>query len=129
MAAGQLKYKGWKKLTKEYPDNSVTEAILGICQFGVRIGFEGVRSSITIHANLSSAFEYPDVVTAEIEAKLKRNRLRNYCSYNTVLGYFIASHLGLTDNISKKNICVGRIGSTSGRTESVWIVQSAQSAL
>jgi len=97
MPAGQLKYKGWKKLIKEYPDNSVTEAILGICQFGARIGFEGVRSSITIHPNLSSAFEYPDVVTAEIEAEVKKNRLRKYCSYNTLPGYFIASPLGLTD--------------------------------
>jgi len=43
MPAGQLKYKGWKKLIKEYPDNSVTEAILGICQFGARMGFEGVK--------------------------------------------------------------------------------------
>jgi len=129
MAAGQLKYKGEKRFTKEYSDNSVTEAILGIGQFGARIGFEGVRSSIPIHPNLSSAFEYPDVVTAEIEAKRKRNRLRNYCSYNTVPGYFIASPLGLTDNISRKNICVGRIGSMSGCTEFVWIVQSAQSAL
>jgi len=96
--AGQLKYKGWKKLIKEYPDNSVTEAILGICQFGARIGFEGVSLSITIHPNLSSAFEYPDVVTAEIEAEVKKNRLRKYCSYNTLPGYFIASPLvGLTD--------------------------------
>jgi len=97
MPAGQLKYKGWKKLIKEYPDNSVTEAIPGICQFGARIGFKGVRSSITIHPNLSSAFEYPDVVTAEIEAEVNKNRLRKYCSYNTLPGYFIASPLGLTD--------------------------------
>jgi len=84
---------------KEYPDNSVTEAILGISQFGARISFEDVRTSITIHPNLSSAFESPDVVTAEIEAELKRNRLRKYCSYNTLPGYFIALPLGLTDNL------------------------------
>jgi len=97
MPAGQLKHNGWKKLITEYTVNSVTEAILGICQVGAQTGFEGVTSSITIHPNLSSGFESPDVVTAEIEAEVKRNRLRKYCSYNTLPGYFIASPLGLTD--------------------------------
>jgi len=85
-----------KKLIKEYTDNLVTEAILGVSQFDARIGFECVRSSITIHPNWSSAFEYADVATAEIKDEVKRNRLRTYCSYNTLPGYYIASPLGLT---------------------------------
>ena len=97
MPAGQLKYRGWKNLTADYPDSSVIKSILGICQFGARIGHEGPRNPITIHPNLSTASDFPDIVTTEVLAELKRNRLKQYTSYNTLPAHFTASPLGLTD--------------------------------
>jgi len=41
MPAGQLKFNGWQNLMMTFPDPVVVRAILGICQFGARIGYEG----------------------------------------------------------------------------------------
>ena len=33
-------YAGWERLTRSFPDREGVEAILGIGQFGARIGYE-----------------------------------------------------------------------------------------
>ena len=52
--AGQLKYDGWRNLMTTFPDRQVGDAILGICLFGARIGYQGARDSTTIYPNLIS---------------------------------------------------------------------------
>ena len=97
MPAGQLCHLAWERLTRKYPDREVIRAIIGICRFGARIGYEEELSTITIHQNLSTAFEFPEVVTTEIQAELTKHRLRLYSSYNQLPRFFTASPLGLTD--------------------------------
>ena len=80
MPAGQLCHLAWGRLTKEYPDREVIRAIIGICLFGATIGYEGELSTITIYQNLSTAFEFPEVVTTEIQAELTKHRLSLYRS-------------------------------------------------
>ena len=97
MPAGQLCHLAWGRLTREYPDRDVIKAIIGICLFGARIGYEGELSTITIHQNLSTAFEFPEVVRTEIQAELTKHRLPLYTSYNQLPRFFTASPRGLTD--------------------------------
>ena len=97
MPAGQLCHLAWGRLTREYPDRDVIKAIIGICLFRARIGYEGEHNTITIHQNLSTAFEFPEVVTTVIQAELTKHRLRLYTSYNQLPWFFTASPLGLTD--------------------------------
>lgn len=52
MPTSQLHLKGWQRLTSVFPDTWVSNAILGICEFGARIGYEGVREKAVIHPNL-----------------------------------------------------------------------------
>ncbi|KAG0641064.1 hypothetical protein HOY80DRAFT_1114733 [Tuber brumale] len=97
MPAGQLKYEGWKELTSDYPDKPVISAILGICRFGARIGYEGCRTSAKIYPNLPTADVDSQLVTADIQAELRKGRLEQYAEENTLPKYFTASPLGLTD--------------------------------
>ena len=97
MPAGQLKPAAWRKLTTSYPDPRVVEAILGICQFGARIGYEAHRGPVRIYGNLTSAEDSPEIVTAEIEKELSKHRLQSFQTMATLPTYFTASPLGLTD--------------------------------
>ena len=97
MPAGQLNLEGWRSLTTGYPDRSVIESILGICEFGACIGYEDPRSTRTIHPNLSTASDNPELVTTEIQTELRKHRLRQYSGYTALPQYFTASPLGLTD--------------------------------
>ena len=97
MPAGQLCHLAWGRLTREYLDWEVIRAIIEICLFGARIGYEEELSTITIHQNLSTAFEFPQIVTTEIQAELTKHRLRLYTSYNQLPRCFTASPLGLPD--------------------------------
>ncbi|KAG0643288.1 hypothetical protein HOY80DRAFT_1033759 [Tuber brumale] len=91
--AGQLKYNGWQQFTRGYPDTEVIEAILGICQFGAKIGYEGYRTSITIHPNLSSALDTPELVSTDIAHEIQKNRLECYDDYHSLPPDFTASPL------------------------------------
>lgn len=88
-----LKREGWERRTSQYPDPSIVDAILGICEYGARIGYEGSRTSATIHPNLSSAEEDPSTVTAEIISELKKNRLELYPDYRSLPNHYTASPL------------------------------------
>lgn len=97
MPQGQLNQDGWKRLGKDYPDRAVVNSILGICQFGARIGYIGERDTIRIHPNLSSASECSELVTAEIHTELEKKRIRQYRTFSSLPLHYIASPLGLTD--------------------------------
>ena len=97
MPAGPLQLAGWSEFLKTYPEPAVVEAILGICRFRARIGYEGPCDPSQIHQNLSSAEDAPDTVTADIRAELANNRLEHYPRIETLPEYFIASPLGLID--------------------------------
>lgn len=92
-----LKWEEWKRLALRYPDQRTVDTILGICEYGVRIGYEGSRTSPTIHPNLSSAEGDPSLVRAEITTELERNRLELYPDIRSVQNHYTASPLGLTD--------------------------------
>ena len=92
-----LNQTGWKRLTQEYPDKLVIATLLGICQFGCRIGYEASRQKPTIHANLSTAQAEPHVVSAEIQIELRKHRLKKYSSIVALPQHYTASPLGLID--------------------------------
>jgi len=94
---GQLKINGWQELTREYPDREVIAAILGICQFGARIGFEMVQAGPKIYPNLQSALMDKDLVTQDITAELTKKRIKQYRSISSLPVHFTASPIGLTD--------------------------------
>lgn len=106
MPTGQLRRDGWDKLTQDYPDPNVITAVLGICTFGARIGYEGYRSKTTIHPNLKSATADPSTVSADIVSELNQSRLEVYSSDKSLPRYFTASPLGFTDKAdgSKRRI-------------------------
>jgi len=106
MPPGQLNLQAWRRLTLRYPDQALISSLLGICEFGARIGFQGHWNSITIHQNLSTATEDPAIVAADIEAELGKNRLMLYSSYDSLPPNFTASPLGLADKAdgSKRRI-------------------------
>ena len=98
MPTGQLKVEGWKQLTLKFPNQEVVAAILGICQFGAKIGYEGRRSGITIYPNLSTANTDARLVTAEVASELNKNRLEEYQDSGSLPDNYTVSPLGLTDN-------------------------------
>ena len=97
MPTGRLKLEGWAKLMALYPDSEVTSAIMGICKFGVRIGYEGIREEPTIYPNLASAEADIDLVTANIAYELSLDRLHTYPNQESLPTHYTASPLGLTD--------------------------------
>ena len=106
MATGQLKPRGWKELTQSYPDPDVIISILGICDFGARIGYVGHRTAATIHSNLETAHSEPHLVTEDIAKELRKGRLELYSSAESLPVHYTASPLGLTDKAdgSKRRI-------------------------
>ena len=97
MPAGPLDLIGWKKHTEILPDQRVTSAILGICRYGARIGYEGPRNSINQYPNLSTAEENEEIVTADIVSELADNCLKCYSNRSCLPTYYKASPLGLVD--------------------------------
>jgi len=97
MPTGPLKLSGWKRLTLDFPDRRVVAALLGICQYGARIGHESFRNTITIHPNLPTANNDSVLVTADIASELARGRLTLYANMASLPNNYTASPLGLTD--------------------------------
>jgi len=97
MPVGRLKPAGWEKLTAHFPDRRVTQAIMGICRYGARIGFEGAREAPTIHPNLATAHADTNQVTADITQELNLDRLLVYPNIQALPTHYTASPLGLTD--------------------------------
>ena len=91
---------------KRDPDGEVTTAILGICEFGARMGYTIQRHNITISHNLATALDNRQLVTIDITAEEKMNRLETYPKYTSLPSLFIASPLGL---VAKADRSKGRI--------------------
>ena len=106
MPVGQLRPEGWERLTAIFPDKAVTAAISGICRFGARIGYEGVRLAPTIYPNLSTAEADTNLLTSDIATELSKNRLVVYHNKDHLPIGFTASPLGLTEKAdgSKRRI-------------------------
>ena len=88
MPTGQLRRDGLAKLTQDYPDPNVIRAVLGICSFGARIGYESYRSKMTIHSNLKSAIAEASIVSADIVSELHQSRLEVYSGHNNLPRHF-----------------------------------------
>jgi len=97
MPVGRLRSIGWARLTSNFPDRELIVALLGICEYGARIGYEGCRTSTTIHPNLPTANNDPILVTADILSELERNRIIRYKDRASLPNNYTASPLGLTD--------------------------------
>lgn len=97
MPAGVLKPAGWAQLTKNLENAEVISPILGICQYGARIGYHGHRSKITIHQNLPTAEHDSKLVSADIVKELHKNRLVTDPDIASLPTIFTASPLGLVD--------------------------------
>ena len=97
MPVGQLRLEGWRELTRGYADQGVITQILGMCQYGAQIGYEGQRSGIVIHPNLASAEENPEQVTADIEVERNRSRFETYPDSTSLPDYYTASPVSLAD--------------------------------
>ena len=106
MPAGQLRHDGWRHFLAVYPEPVVVEAILGICQYGARIGHEGHRGPGQIHPNLKSAEDFPETISTDIAKELENERFDCYTSLSITPEDFVASPLGLTDKAdgSKRRI-------------------------
>jgi len=74
MPTGQLREEGGRNLTHDYHDWHVITAIVGICNLGLRIGYERLRNVSTIHPNLSTTTIDTPLVMADIVSELERNR-------------------------------------------------------
>ncbi|KAG0640608.1 hypothetical protein HOY80DRAFT_1041362 [Tuber brumale] len=117
--AGQLKANGWKDLTREYPDQQVITAILGICHYGVRKGYEGQPSGIVIHPNLASAKDNTDIVAHDIESEMKKNRLELYSDSQNLPNYYTASPLGLADKADSSKRRIHHLSYPTGLSTSI----------
>ena len=83
---------------KQFRDKQVVTAILGIGEYGDRIGYERHRSVATIYSNLVTGNTEADLVSADIAAEAMKNRLNFYSDNSTSLPpHYTASPLGLTD--------------------------------
>jgi len=106
MRAGSLNIHGWKKHMKEFPDEQVLTAILGICEYRARIGYERHRSVATIYYTLVTADTEADLVSADIAAESMKSRLNLYSDSASLSPHYTASPRGLTDksDASKRRI-------------------------
>jgi len=95
MPPSPLNYAGWKRLTLAFPDNKVITAILGICQFGARIGYHGSRHIPAIYPNLSTAQVDSYLLSDDIASALGKNQLKEYSNVPSLPNHFTASPLSL----------------------------------
>jgi len=82
---------------KEFPDDPVVAEILGISEYGARIGYEWNRSIATLYPNLVAADTEADRVSADTAAELMKNRLNLDTDSASLPPHYTASRLGLTD--------------------------------
>ena len=119
MAAGTLKAAGWEHLARNFPDSEVVVALLGICQYGARIGYESVRSAVTIHSNLTTANDDPALVTAEIISEIERGRLEVYPNRASLPNNYTASPIGLTDKSDGSKRRIHHLSYPAGDSSSI----------
>jgi len=72
---------------------------MGICRYGARIGFEGVRRAPTIHPNLATTQADANQVTADITQELNLDRLLVYPNTQSLSTYYTPSTLGLINKL------------------------------
>ena len=97
MPRGQLNIKGWARASIDHTDRAVITAILGICQFGARIGYEGRRETPTIYPNLPIAQGDEHLLSSDIAVEVEKNRLTIYPDPLQLPNHYTASPLGLID--------------------------------
>ena len=97
MPTSQLHLEGWKRLTTAFPDTGVTNAILGICQFSARIGYEEVRERPVIYPNLAIAQTDALLISTDITLTLEKHRIHKYPRGADLPRHYTASALWLTD--------------------------------
>lgn len=92
-----LSISGWRNHCLNYPDTEVVAAIVGIAQYGARIGFQGIREGHHLARNLVSAYELPEILRGDLQEQMENDRLIIYESKETLPPLFYSSPLGLVD--------------------------------
>ena len=95
---GPLRVEGWKFWLAQHPDHIYRETIVSIILHGARIGYCGPKQKI-ISANLPSATDDPDTLTADLENQIAADRLTEITD---VGDHFICSPLGLVPKSNGK---------------------------
>lgn len=72
-------------------------AILGICPYGAKIGYEGRRKTTSIDANLSSANIDLVLVTAKLATEINKNRFEVYPDSGSLPEHYTVFPPGLTE--------------------------------
>ena len=116
--AGTLRAAGWEHLARDFPDSKLVVALLGICQYGARIGYQSVHSSIKIHSNLTTANDNPALVTAEITSAMRRGRLEVDPNRAGLPNEYTISPTGLTDKSDGRERRIHHLSYHAGDTSS-----------
>jgi len=80
----------------------VITAVLAICTFGARIGYEGYRNTTTIHPNLKTAIVEAPTVSANILLELNKSHPEVFPDLHSLTSHFTVSPLGLTDKVDDR---------------------------
>jgi len=97
MPHGQLNIKGWERASLDYPDRAVITAILGICRFGARIGYEGHCETPMIYPNLPIAQGDEHLLSSDIAVEVEKNHFTIYPDPLQLPNHYTASPLDLID--------------------------------
>ena len=85
------------RATANYPEREVTAAILGLCRFSARIGYNELRTEPTIHPNLTTAQAEAPLVRADIVGEQSKEPLKIFPEGQELPRNNTASPLGLID--------------------------------
>jgi len=77
------------------------KAVLGICTFGARIGYQDYRNITTIHPNLKASIVEAPTVSGDILLELNKSHLEVFPNLNSLPIHFTASPLGLTEKADR----------------------------
>ena len=73
-----MSISGWRNHCQNYPDKAVVAAIVGIAQYGARIGFQGIREGHHLAQNLVSAYKLPEILRGDLQEQMENDRLIIY---------------------------------------------------
>ena len=111
-----LKAHRWKSLCAEYPDRAVADAVVGIAQFGARIGFIGESRGQRIASNLLTAGQLPDILRKDLQEQMESDRLMIYEKMGDLPHVFYSSPLGLVDKPNGKKRRIHHLSHPPGQS-------------
>lgn len=102
-----------------YSDKDLVTALLGICKFRARIGYEGLRTKLLIYPNLPTAHGNSHPLSSNITEEQNMNRLKIYANTEPLPNNYTASPLGLIDESYGSKRRIHHLSYPPAGTESV----------